>query len=50
MNFESCNGSPQQIPLQQLPYANEAKPYYLCREFWALSDFVITQYTPFTNS
>ena len=28
MNHVSCNGSPQQIPLQQLPFANEAKPHY----------------------
>ena len=37
MNCASCNGSPQQIPLRQLPFANEAKPHYLCRAFWAPS-------------
>ena len=26
MNYASCNGSPQQILLWQLPFANEAKP------------------------
>ena len=36
MNCASCNGSPQQIPLQQLPFANEAKPHYRCKAFWAL--------------
>ena len=35
MNYASCNGSPQQIPLRQLPFANEAKPHYHCRAFWA---------------
>ena len=37
MNCASCNGSPQQIPLRQLPFANEAKPHSHCRGFWALS-------------
>ena len=35
MNFESCNGSPKQIPLWQLPLANEAKTCHRCRAFWA---------------
>ena len=34
-NCVSCNGSPQQIVLQQFPFANEAKPRYNCRAFWA---------------
>ena len=43
MNCASHNGSPQQIPLWQLPFENEAKPHYHCRAFWALSD-VSTMY------
>ena len=39
MNCASCNGSPQQIPLRQFPFANEAKPRYCCRAFWAASLF-----------
>ena len=35
MIFASCIGSPQQIPLRQLPFANEAKPHYHCRAFLA---------------
>ena len=35
MNRAGCNGSPQAIPLQQLPYANEAKPQYSCKAFLA---------------
>ena len=30
MNCASCNGSPQKISLQQLPFANEAKPHSRC--------------------
>ena len=37
MNYANCNGSPQQIPLQQLPFANEAKPRFRCRSFWAFN-------------
>ena len=33
MNVVSRNGSPKQIPLQQLPFANKAKPHYCCRSF-----------------
>ena len=36
MNYTSHNGSPQQIPLPQLLFANEAKPSYNCRAFWAI--------------
>ena len=35
MSCASLNRSPQQIPLLQLPFANEAKSHYRCREFWA---------------
>ena len=35
MNCASCNRSPQQIPLWQLPFANETKPHYQCRAIWA---------------
>ena len=38
MNCASRNGSPQQIPLRQLPFANEAKPHSHCRAFWAMCD------------
>ena len=37
MNCASRNGSPQQIPLRQLPFANEAKPHSHCRGLWALT-------------
>ena len=37
MNCASRNGSPQQIPLGQLPFANEAKPHFRCRAFLAKS-------------
>ena len=40
MNFACCNGSPQQIPLRQLPFANEAKPHSHCRGFWAMFLFL----------
>ena len=36
INYTSHNGSPQQIPLRQLSFANEAKPCYRCRACWAL--------------
>ena len=35
MNCASRNGNPQQIPLRQLPFANEAKPHSHCRGLWA---------------
>ena len=35
MNCASRNGSPQQIPLQRLPFPNDTKPCYCCRVFWA---------------
>ena len=35
MKCTSCNRSSQQIPLRQFPFANEAKPRYRCRGFWA---------------
>ena len=35
MNCKGRNGSPQWIPLWQLPFGNEAKPRYRCRGFWA---------------
>ena len=35
MSCASLNGSPQQILLLQLPFANEPKPHYLCKAFWA---------------
>ena len=38
MNCTSRNGSPQQIPLWQFPFAYEAKPHYRCRAFWAVTD------------
>ena len=37
MNCASCNRSPQQIPLRQLPFVNETKPHYYCTAFWAKS-------------
>ena len=37
MNCASRNGSPQQILLRQLPFANEAKSHSRCRAFWAVS-------------
>ena len=40
MNCASRNGSPQQIPLRQLPFANEAKPHSHCRGLWAYSFFL----------
>ena len=36
MNCASRNWSPQQIPLQQLPFANEAITHYCCRAFWVM--------------
>ena len=41
MNCTSRNGSPQQIPLRQLPFANESKPHSCCRAFWAISGEII---------
>ena len=35
MNCASLNESPQQIPLRQVPFANDAKPHFSCRGFWA---------------
>ena len=35
MNCASRNGSPKQILIQQLPFANEAKSQYHCKAFWA---------------
>ena len=37
MNHTIHNGSTQQIPLRQLPFADEAKPHFCCRECWAKS-------------
>ena len=37
MNYASHNGSPQEMSLRQLPFANEAKPHSHCRAFWAWS-------------
>ena len=37
MNCANRNGSPQQIPLPQLPFANGKKHHYRCRAFWAMS-------------
>ena len=36
MKCTSCNRSPQQIPLQQLPFTYEAKPQCHYRAFWAM--------------
>ena len=43
-----ANRNPQQIPLLQHPFLNEAKPHYLCRAFWAFSlNVVLLLHHPF---
>ena len=41
MNNASHNGSPQQIPLLQLPFSNVAKTRYRCSTFWARSNRIV---------
>ena len=41
MNYASCNGSPQQIPLRQLPFANEAKPVTIAEHSGQSLGFVV---------
>ena len=37
MNYASCIGRPQQIPLWQLSFSNEAKPHYHYKALCAIS-------------
>ena len=47
MNCASRNGSPQQIPLRQLPFANKAKPHYRYRAFRAQSSWHVERKIPY---
>ena len=45
----SCNGSPQQIPLRQLPFSNVEKPHYHCRAFWAIFLSCLNSFLPLSK-
>ena len=49
MNCASLNGSPQQIPLRQLPFSNEAKPHSHCRGLWAQSNVEFVKFFGITK-